>query len=182
LSPSAFVLGLSIPVILLAADNRCRKDFRTRKQGLFLYFKQTPAEKAKLLRIVCSVAAVSVYPTYRKPFKLIFQRAKKEESRAQRDSNSLLLFRSTSVSLVAPPEHFGEGAVQLLLDFVWKGRGLSFAVQFNRFPGGIYNEAAVLTMLEMTHELLRQGRVQFAIQVFRNLPNYLFASHGFILV
>src|SRR5713226_3670827 len=86
------------------------------------------------------------------------------------------------VSLVAPPEHFGEGAVQLLLDFVWKGRGLSFAVQFNRFPGGIYNEAAVLTMLVMTHELLRQGGVQFAIQVFRNLPNYLFASHGFILV
>ena len=51
----------------------------------FLYLRQPPAEKAKLLRIVlsnCKVDAASVYPTYRKPFDLIFQRAKNEEWRA----------------------------------------------------------------------------------------------------
>jgi hypothetical protein len=49
-------------------------------KAYFLYVKQTPEEKAKLLRIVlsnCSVDAVSLYPTYRKPFDLIFERAKK---------------------------------------------------------------------------------------------------------
>jgi hypothetical protein len=56
-----------------------------------LYVKQTPEEKAKLLRLVlsnCSVDAVSLYPTYRKPFDLIFERAKNEEWRARGDSNS----------------------------------------------------------------------------------------------
>ncbi len=51
----------------------------------FLYLRQTPAQKAKLLRIVLSnrgIDAVSVYPTYRKPFDLIFQRAQNEEWRA----------------------------------------------------------------------------------------------------
>lgn len=54
-------------------------------KAYFLYLKQPPAEKAKLLRIVlsnCKVDAASVYPTYRKPFDLIFQRAKNEEWRA----------------------------------------------------------------------------------------------------
>jgi site-specific DNA recombinase len=56
-----------------------------------LYVKQTPDEKAKLLRLVlsnCSVDAVSLYPTYRKPFDLIFAKAKNEEWRARGDSNS----------------------------------------------------------------------------------------------
>lgn len=51
----------------------------------FLYLRQTPAEQGKLLRIVlsnCKVDAVNVYPTYRKPFDVIFQRAKTEEWRA----------------------------------------------------------------------------------------------------
>jgi hypothetical protein len=42
-----------------------------------LYVTQTPQEKAKLLRMVlsnCAVDAVSVYPTYRKPFDMIFAR------------------------------------------------------------------------------------------------------------
>ncbi|MGC1620204.1 MAG: hypothetical protein WA765_17065, partial [Candidatus Acidiferrum sp.] len=45
-------------------------------------------ERAKLLRIVlsnCTVDSGSVYPTYRKPFDLIFQHAKNEEWRAQGD-------------------------------------------------------------------------------------------------
>jgi site-specific DNA recombinase len=55
------------------------------------YVKQPPPEKAKLLKMVlsnCAIDAVSIYPTYRKPFDLIFQRAKKEEWRARGDSNS----------------------------------------------------------------------------------------------
>jgi site-specific DNA recombinase len=57
----------------------------------FLYLKQAPAEKAKLLRIVlsnCSIDAVNVYPTYRKPFDLIFNQVKTKEWCARRDSNS----------------------------------------------------------------------------------------------
>jgi hypothetical protein len=45
------------------------------------YPTQTPTEKAKLLPMVlsnCAVGAVSVYPTYRKPFDMIFKRAKNE--------------------------------------------------------------------------------------------------------
>ena len=59
-------------------------------KAYFLYLKQEPAEKAKLLRMVlsnCGVDAASVYPTYRKPFDLIFQHAKNEEWRARRDLN-----------------------------------------------------------------------------------------------
>jgi len=47
----------------------------------FLYLKQTPEEQAKLLKIVvsnCSIDAVNVYPTYRKPFDLIFAQGKNE--------------------------------------------------------------------------------------------------------
>ena len=44
-------------------------------KAYFLYLKQPPAEKARLLKIElsnCSVDAVNVYPNYRKPFDLIF--------------------------------------------------------------------------------------------------------------
>jgi site-specific DNA recombinase len=54
----------------------------------FLYLKQTPEEQAKLLKIVvsnCSIDATSVYPTYRKPFDLIFTHGKNEGGRAQGD-------------------------------------------------------------------------------------------------
>jgi hypothetical protein len=59
-------------------------------KAYFLYLKQTPAEKAKLLKMVlsnCAMDAASIYPTYRKPFDLIFTRAQKEEWRARRGSN-----------------------------------------------------------------------------------------------
>ena len=55
-------------------------------KAYFLYVKQNHAEKAKLLKMVlsnCGIDAVSVYPTYRKPFDLIFQRNKTEEWRAR---------------------------------------------------------------------------------------------------
>ena len=60
-------------------------------QAYFLYLKQKPEEQAKLLRLVlsnCSVDAASVYPTYRKPFDVIFQHGKREGWCARRESNS----------------------------------------------------------------------------------------------
>jgi site-specific DNA recombinase len=60
-------------------------------KAYFLYVKQNPAEQAKLLKMVlsnCHIDAVSLTPTYKKPFDLIFARAKNEEWRALRDSNS----------------------------------------------------------------------------------------------
>lgn len=59
-------------------------------KAYFLYLKQPPAEKAKLLRIVlsnCEIDAATVDPTYRKPFDLIFQRVKNEEWLPGLDSN-----------------------------------------------------------------------------------------------
>ncbi len=59
-------------------------------KAYFLYVKQPPTEKAKILKMVlsnCALDAASVYPTYRKPFDLIFARAKNEGWRARRDLN-----------------------------------------------------------------------------------------------
>jgi site-specific DNA recombinase len=59
-------------------------------KAYFLYLRQPPSEKAKLLRIVlsnCKVDALSVYPTYRKPFDLIFNRVKTKEWLPGLDSN-----------------------------------------------------------------------------------------------
>ena len=55
-----------------------------------LYVTQSQQEKAKLLRMVlsnCAIDAVSVYPTYRKPFDMIFERAKTKEWWAWVDLN-----------------------------------------------------------------------------------------------
>ena len=60
-------------------------------KAYFLYVRQSPEEKAKLLKMVlsnCAIDAVSIYPVYKKPFDLIFRKAKTEEWRALRDSNS----------------------------------------------------------------------------------------------
>ncbi len=59
-------------------------------KAYFLYVRQNHAERAKLLKIVlsnCLVDSASLYPTYRKPFDLIFGRAKKQEWYAWQDSN-----------------------------------------------------------------------------------------------
>jgi site-specific DNA recombinase len=59
-------------------------------KAYFLYVKQCPTEKAKLLNLVlsnCTIDAASIYPTYRKPFDVIFASAKNGEWRARRDSN-----------------------------------------------------------------------------------------------
>ena len=55
-----------------------------------LYLTRNPAEQAQLLRMVllnCAVDGVSVHPTYRKPFDLIFQRAKNKEWSGREDLN-----------------------------------------------------------------------------------------------
>ena len=56
-----------------------------------LYLRQNPAQQAKLLKMVlsnCKIDVVTLTPTYRKPFDLIFARAENDEWRARRDSNS----------------------------------------------------------------------------------------------
>jgi site-specific DNA recombinase len=68
-------------------------------KACFLYLKQAPAEQGKLLRIVlsnCKVDATSVYPTYRKPFDVIFQHAKNEQWCPREDSNLHSLARTSS--------------------------------------------------------------------------------------
>ncbi len=65
--------------------------FELANKAHFLYVSQPTPEKAKLLRMVlsnCAVDAVNIYPSYKKPFDLIFARAKNEEWRARGDSNS----------------------------------------------------------------------------------------------
>jgi site-specific DNA recombinase len=47
-----------------------------------LYVKQEHTERAKLLNMVlsnCAIDALNLYPTYKKPFDVIFQRNKTEE-------------------------------------------------------------------------------------------------------
>ena len=59
-------------------------------KAYFLYVAQNPTEQAKLLRMVlsnCSVDALSLYPTYRKPFDSIFERAKTKEWSGREDLN-----------------------------------------------------------------------------------------------
>ena len=55
-----------------------------------LYISLNLVEKAKLLRMLCSnfsVDAVNVTPIYRKPFDMIFERARFEEWSGREDSN-----------------------------------------------------------------------------------------------
>jgi site-specific DNA recombinase len=55
-----------------------------------LYLTRSSAEQAQLLKMVllnCTIDATSVHPTYKKPFDLIFQRAKKQEWSTSKDLN-----------------------------------------------------------------------------------------------
>jgi site-specific DNA recombinase len=66
------------------------KIFELANKAYSLYVSQDSTEKAKLLRMLfsnCSVDAVSVTPTYRKPFEMIFKRARLEEWSGREDSN-----------------------------------------------------------------------------------------------
>jgi site-specific DNA recombinase len=55
-----------------------------------LYLTRNPAEQGQLLRMVllnCATDGVSLWPTYRKPFDLIFQRAQRKEWSGREDLN-----------------------------------------------------------------------------------------------
>jgi site-specific DNA recombinase len=57
-------------------------------KAYFLYVTQNPVEQARLLKMVasnCRFDGASLYPTYRKPFDVIFERAKSKEWRALGD-------------------------------------------------------------------------------------------------
>ena len=67
-----------------------KRIFELANKAYSLYVSQDSTEKAKLLRMLfsnCSVDAVSVTPTYRKPFDMIFKRAQSEEWSGRLDSN-----------------------------------------------------------------------------------------------
>ena len=69
-------------------------------KAYFLYLTQKPEEQAKLLKMVlsnCRVDRASLYPSYRKPFDIIFQRAKTKEWQRGRDSK-LATFRISLAS------------------------------------------------------------------------------------
>jgi site-specific DNA recombinase len=56
----------------------------------FLYFTRNHAERGQLLKTVllnCATDGVNLTPTYRKPFDLIFERAKREEWSGREDLN-----------------------------------------------------------------------------------------------
>ncbi|HET9183302.1 MAG TPA: recombinase family protein [Candidatus Angelobacter sp.] len=59
-------------------------------KAYFLYVTQNPAEQGQLLKKVllnCRIDGASLYPTYRKPFDLIFERAKTKEWSGREDLN-----------------------------------------------------------------------------------------------
>jgi site-specific DNA recombinase len=83
---------LASPVKEQTADRiqDVRRIFELAESAHSLYLTRKPAEQADLLRMVlsnCSIDAVSLYPTYRKPFDLIVKRAKNHEWSGRRDSN-----------------------------------------------------------------------------------------------
>lgn len=54
-------------------------------KAYFLYVRQNHTERAKLLKMVllnCGIDKVSLYPSYREPFDLIFQRVKTQKNGA----------------------------------------------------------------------------------------------------
>ncbi len=66
------------------------KVFELANRAYYLYLSQDSTEKAKLLRMMCSnfsVDALSATPVWRKPFDVIFKRAKVEEWSGREDSN-----------------------------------------------------------------------------------------------
>ncbi len=87
-------LILGIKALDEAKQGRCLdslKILELANKAHFLYLRQDPTERAKLLKIVlsnCKIDSASVYPTYRKPFDLIPGAAKTGEWYARRDSNS----------------------------------------------------------------------------------------------
>jgi site-specific DNA recombinase len=81
--------SLSVP---LTADTvlTVNRVFELANRAHFLYLTRNAAERAQLLKSVllnCSTDGVNLWPTYRKPFDLIFQHAKTENWSGRADLN-----------------------------------------------------------------------------------------------
>ena len=64
--------------------------FELANKARFLYVTRNAHERAQLLKMVllnCATDGVTLTPTYRKPFDIIFERAKREEWSALADLN-----------------------------------------------------------------------------------------------
>jgi site-specific DNA recombinase len=81
--------SLDIPV----PENRAltaQRIFELANKAHFLYLTRNHAERGQLLKTVllnCATDGVNLTPTYRKPFDLIFERAKREEWSGREDLN-----------------------------------------------------------------------------------------------
>jgi site-specific DNA recombinase len=83
------IAGLREP---LTSENvlTVKRIFELAQRAQFLYLTRNPAERGQLLKKVllnCETDGISLTPTYRKPFDLIFQRAKKQEWSGREDLN-----------------------------------------------------------------------------------------------
>ena len=75
------------------------RTFELAQKAHFLYLTRNHAERAQLLKMVllnCATDGVSLWPTYRKPFDLIFQRAKHQEWSALADLNLPEIFSESA--------------------------------------------------------------------------------------
>ena len=76
----------------VTADNvlTVKKIFELANKAHFLYLTRNQAERGQLLKSVllnCDTDGVSLWPVYRKPFDLIFERAKNQEWSGREDLN-----------------------------------------------------------------------------------------------
>jgi hypothetical protein len=81
--------SLKLPV---TADNvlTVKRVFELANKAHFLYLTRNQAERGQLLKSVllnCGTDGVSLWPVYRKPFDLIFERAKNQEWSGREDLN-----------------------------------------------------------------------------------------------
>jgi hypothetical protein len=72
-------------------------------KAYLLYETRKPAEQAQLLKLIlwnCSIDAVSLTPAYRKPFDMIFERAKTEDWSGREDLNFRLPAREDCIPVL----------------------------------------------------------------------------------
>src|SRR5437588_9658469 len=72
----------------------------------------------------------------------------------------------------------GQSLVQSLSDVIGKGERLGIVIDFNRLPGRIDDEPAVLTALQVAFDIAKKLRCELAIQISRNFPNQSPAVHA----
>jgi hypothetical protein len=79
-------ISVQVPDTVLTA----KRIFELANRAHFLYLTRNSAERGQLLKSVllnCATDGVNLWPTYRKPFDLIFQRAKTENWSGREDLN-----------------------------------------------------------------------------------------------